>query len=199
MLILLNDAIRDRDLVRAVIRSTAVGQDGYTPQNITYLDDQAEADLARTAYARAGLQPEDVAYAEAHGTGTKAGDKEELEGIAEVFASTTKRSVPLYVGSIKGAIGHTEAVAGLAGLLKAIVTLDHESIPPVAGFANPKLGLPLDRIYIPTSVVPWPHVVRMHMPFSKRNLHHFRDRLHTMKPLSVCLLCRPTAGHRCKP
>ncbi|KAI4170438.1 MAG: hypothetical protein LQ343_004941 [Gyalolechia ehrenbergii] len=122
MLILLNDAIRDRDLVRAVIRSTAVGQDGYTPQNITYLDDQAEADLARTAYARAGLQPEDVAYAEAHGTGTKAGDKEELEGIAEVFASTTKRSVPLYVGSIKGAIGHTEAVAGLAGLLKAIST-----------------------------------------------------------------------------
>lgn len=153
----LDDAIRDRDPVRAVIRSTAIGQDGYTPQNITYPNGQAQADLARTAYARAGLQPEDVAYIEAHGTGTKAGDKEELEGIAEVFASSTKRSLPLYVGSIKGAIGHTEAVAGLAGLLKAIVMLDHELIPPVAGFAKPKLGLPLDRISIPTGVIPWPH------------------------------------------
>ncbi|KAL9031138.1 MAG: hypothetical protein Q9196_000814 [Gyalolechia fulgens] len=153
----LNDAIRDRDPVRAVIRSTAIGQDGYTPQNITYPNGQAQADLARTAYARAGLQPGDVAYVEAHGTGTKVGDKEELEAIAQVFANATNRSVPLYVGSIKGAVGHTEAVAGLAGLLKAIVMLDHELIPPVAGFAHPKPGLPLDRISIPTSVIPWPH------------------------------------------
>lgn len=153
----LDDAIRDRDPVRAVVRSTAIGQDGYTPQNITYPNGQAQADLARTAYARAGLKPEDVAYVEAHGTGTKAGDKEELQGIAEVFASTTNRSVPLYVGSIKGAIGHTEAVAGLAGLLRATVMLEHDLIAPVAGFANPKPGLPLDRMTIPTSVIPWPH------------------------------------------
>lgn len=159
MLILkrLDDAIRDRDPVRAVVRSTAIGQDGYTPQNITYPNGQAQADLARTAYTRAGLKPEDVAYVEAHGTGTKAGDKEELEGIAEVFASTADRSVPLYVGSIKGAIGHTEAVAGLAGLLRATVMLERDLIAPVAGFANPKPGLPLDRMTIPTSVIPWPH------------------------------------------
>lgn len=153
----LDDAIRDRDPVRAVIRSTAVGQDGYTPQSITYPNGQAQADLARTAYARAGLKPEDVAYVEAHGTGTKAGDKEELQGIAEVFAGTADRSVSLYVGSIKGAVGHTEAVAGLAGLLKATVMLDRELIPPVAGFANPKPGLPLDRMQIPTNLLPWPH------------------------------------------
>ena len=154
----LDDAIRNRDPIRAVIRSTAIGQDGYTPQNITYPNGQAQADLARTAYARAGLRPEDVAYVEAHGTGTKAGDNEELKGIAEVFASTADRSVPLYVGSIKGAVGHTEAVAGLAGLLKATVMLDRELIPPVAGFANPKPGLPLDRMQIPTNLIPWPHV-----------------------------------------
>ena len=153
----LDDAIRDRDPVRAVIRSTAIGQDGYTPQNITFPKGQAQAELARSAYARAGLKPKDVAYVEAHGTGTKAGDKEELEGIAEVFASTTTRSVPLYVGSIKGAIGHTEAVAGLAGLLRATVMLERDLIAPVAGFANPKPGLPLDRMTIPTSVIPWPH------------------------------------------
>ncbi|ERF68064.1 hypothetical protein EPUS_08500 [Endocarpon pusillum Z07020] len=155
----LDDAIRDRDPVRVVIRSTVIGQDGYTPQNITYPNGQAQADLVRTAYACAGLRPEDVAYVEAHGTGTKAGDKEELQGIADVFASTTDRAVPLYVGSIKGAIGHTEAAAGLAGLLKATVMLDRELIPPVAGFANPKPGLPLDRMSIPTTMIPWPHAV----------------------------------------
>lgn len=153
----LGDAIRDRDPVRAVVRSTAIGQDGYTPQNITYPNGQAQADLARAAYARAGLKPEDVAYVEAHGTGTKAGDKEELQGIAEVFASAANRSVPLYVGSIKGAIGHTEAAAGLASLLRATVMLERDLIAPVAGFANPKPGLPLDRMTIPTSVIPWPH------------------------------------------
>ena len=153
----LEDAIRHRDPVRAVIRSTAVGQDGYTPQNITYPNGQAQADLAKAAYARAGLQPEDVAYVEAHGTGTKAGDREELQGIAEVFASSKDRSAPLYVGSIKGAIGHTEAAAGLAGLLKATVMLERELIPPVAGFANPKSGLPLDRVVIPTKMLSWPH------------------------------------------
>ncbi|KAL8947400.1 MAG: hypothetical protein Q9222_006316 [Ikaeria aurantiellina] len=153
----LDDAIRDRDPIRTVIRSTAIGQDGYTPQNITYPNGQAQADLARTAYARAGLEPRNVAYIEAHGTGTKAGDKEELEAIAGVFASTENRSLPLYVGSIKGAVGHTESVAGLAGFLRAALILEHDAILPVAGFANPKPNLPLDRMQIPTTVIPLPH------------------------------------------
>lgn len=63
----LEDAIRDRNPVRAIVRSTVIGQDGYTPQSITYPNGQAQASLARTAYARAGLQPEEVAYVEAHG------------------------------------------------------------------------------------------------------------------------------------
>ena len=151
----LDDAIRDRDPIRAIVRSSALGQDGYTPQNITYPNGQAQADLARMTYVRAGLEPEDTTYIEAHGTGTKAGDKEELEAIADVFG-TVKRSVPLYVGSIKGAVGHTEAVAGLAGFLRATLMLEHDSILPVAGFANPKPDLPLKRIQIPTKVIPWP-------------------------------------------
>ncbi|KAL8707717.1 MAG: hypothetical protein Q9220_007297 [cf. Caloplaca sp. 1 TL-2023] len=155
----LGDAINDRDPIRAVIRNTAIGQDGYTPQNITYPNGQAQADLARAAYARAGLKPEHVAYIEAHGTGTKAGDKEELEAIADVFAGTVDRLVPLYVGSIKGAVGHLESAAGLAGFLRATLILEHDSILPVAGFANPKPNLPLGRIQIPTKVIPWPHAV----------------------------------------
>ncbi|CAJ2506203.1 Uu.00g003330.m01.CDS01 [Anthostomella pinea] len=135
----LADAVRDRDPIRAVIRGTAAGQDGYTPQSITYPNGRAQADLARKTYARAGLRPEDVVYVEAHGTGTKAGDSEELGGIADV-----------------GAIGHTESVAGLASMLKATVMLERGLIPPVAGYANPKPGLPLRGMCVPTQVVPWP-------------------------------------------
>lgn len=156
----LDDAIRDRDPVRAVVRSTAVGRDGYAPQNITYPNGQAQASLARSTYVRAGLQPEEDAYVETHGSGT---DKEELRGIAEVFASTNTitttndRPLPLYVGSIMGV--YTEGVAGLASLVKAAIILDRELIPPVAGFAHPKQpGLPLNRMSIPTHLVPWPRV-----------------------------------------
>lgn len=154
----LDDAIRDRDQVRAVIRASAVGQDGFTPQTITYPSGPSQAALIRSTYARCGLRPEDTPYVEAHGTGTVAGDTEEMRGISEAFteSSHTDRSEPLHVGSVKGAIGHTECVSGLASLLKAIAMFEHEMIPPVAGFANPKPGLPLDNISIPTKAIPWP-------------------------------------------
>ncbi|KAF3002248.1 t1pks [Neopestalotiopsis sp. 37M] len=151
----LEDALRDRDPIQAVIRSTAVNQDGYTPAGITYPNGSAQADLIRSAYERCGLQPKDVSYVEAHGTGTVAGDTEELNALAEVFSSST-RSLPLYVGSIKGSIGHTENTSGLASLVKAALVLDRQEIPPVAGFAHPKPGLPLDRLRIPTEPVPLP-------------------------------------------
>lgn len=151
----LSDAIMDRDPIRAVIRGTAIGQDGYTPQNITYPNGQAQADLARAAYARAGLSPKDVAYVEAHGTGTKAGDFEELTALLDVFVDTVERDTPLQVGSIKGAIGHSESAAGLASLVKVVEVLNRELIPPVAGFSSPKPGLPFsDRMQIPTSLMP---------------------------------------------
>ncbi|KAJ4385202.1 hypothetical protein N0V93_010263 [Gnomoniopsis smithogilvyi] len=154
----LDDAIRDRDHVRAVIRASAAGQDGFTPQTIMYPSGRAQAALIRSAYARCGLRPEDTCYVEAHGTGTVAGDTEELRGIAEAFAdaSPTGRSGSLYVGSMKGAIGHTECVSGLASVLKATAMFEHDMIPPVAGFANPKPGLPLDSISIPTKAISWP-------------------------------------------
>ncbi|KAK6223440.1 Type I Iterative PKS [Pestalotiopsis sp. IQ-011] len=151
----LEDALRDRDPIRAVIRGTAVNQDGYTPSGITYPNGSAQADLIRSAYKRCGLQPEDVSYVEAHGTGTVAGDTEELNALADVFCSST-RSLPLYVGSIKGSIGHTENTSGLASLVKAALVLDRQEIPPVAGFAHPKPGLPLDKLHIPTELIPLP-------------------------------------------
>jgi acyl transferase domain-containing protein len=152
---LLANALRDRDPVRVVIRGTAVNQDGHTPSGITYPNGKAQADLIRTAYTRSCLRPQDVPYVEAHGTGTVAGDTEELNALAEVF-STPARSMPLYVGSIKGNIGHGENVSGLASFVKATLILEHELVPPVAGFANPKPGLPLDKMNIPTTLTPLP-------------------------------------------
>lgn len=156
----LDDALRDGDPIRTVIRATAVNHDGYTASGITYPNGKAQESLIRSAYEKAGLDPQSVAYIEAHGTGTVAGDQEELGALARVFASSDREisSTPLYVGSVKGAIGHTECASGLASVVKAALMLDREEIPPVAGFAEPKPGLPLERICIPKSVVPWPNV-----------------------------------------
>ncbi|TGJ82436.1 hypothetical protein E0Z10_g6319 [Xylaria hypoxylon] len=155
----LGDAIRDGDPIRSIILNTGVNQDGFTASGITHPNHFAQADLIRETYASAQLRPQDVVYIEAHGTGTVAGDQEELRAIADVFA-TSDRVLPLYIGSNKGSIGHTESTSGLASLLKAICILDHDEIPPVAGFSTPKPGLPLDRLQIPTARLPWPKDVR---------------------------------------
>ncbi|KAI1175097.1 polyketide synthase [Nemania sp. FL0916] len=151
----LSHALRDRDPIRSIILNTGVNQDGFTTSGITHPNRDAQADLIRETYARIGLRPQDVVYVEAHGTGTVAGDGEELAAIADVFG-TPDRSLPIYVGSNKGSIGHTESTSGLASLLKALCVLEHGVIPPVAGFATPKPGLPLDRIRIPTERLQWP-------------------------------------------
>ncbi|TEY27502.1 hypothetical protein BOTCAL_1100g00010 [Botryotinia calthae] len=151
----LSDALRDRDPIRSIVLNSAINQDGYTASGITHPNHVAQASLIRETYADIGLRPQDVIYVEAHGTGTVAGDNEELSAIAEVFAGPD-RSLPLFVGSNKGSIGHTESTSGLASLLKAMLMLEHEIIPPVAGFVTPKPGLTLDKIQIPTKQFPWP-------------------------------------------
>lgn len=152
----LSTALRDHDPIHSIILNTGLNQDGYTPSGITHPNSLSQAALIRETYSRIGLRPEDIVYVEAHGTGTKAGDKEELSAISEVFEGPARR-LPLYVGSNKGSIGHTESTSGLASLLKAVLMLKNETIPPVAGFSKPKPGLPLHGINIPTKQLPWPH------------------------------------------
>ncbi|KAK7755565.1 Type I Iterative PKS [Diatrype stigma] len=151
----LETALRDHDPIYSVIVNTGINQDGHTSQGITYPSRAAQAELIRQTYTRAGLTPKDIAYIEAHGTGTVAGDSEELAALADVFVPG--RALPLYVGSNKGSVGHTESTSGLISLLKASLMLDREVIPPVGGFAIPKPGLPLKNIQIPTQLLPWPH------------------------------------------
>jgi acyl transferase domain-containing protein len=109
----LKDAVRDGDIIRAVIRGTGINQDGRTP-GLTLPDSEAQERLIRSVYKAAGLGFDQTAFVEAHGTGTGAGDPIEASGIARAF-SGRRNQEPLYVGSIKASVGHLEGAAGIAG------------------------------------------------------------------------------------
>ncbi|KAF2149793.1 putative polyketide synthase [Myriangium duriaei CBS 260.36] len=148
----LTDAERAGDPVRAVIRHTVLNQDGRTP-GIMVPNGEAQMNAINRAYKEAGLDrgPDAV---EAHGTGTVVGDHIEVEAIASALANMfgSDRD-PIPISSIKGNVGHTESAAGLAGVLKAVLMLENQTIAPQAGFerSNPKLLLEQRNLYVPTS------------------------------------------------
>lgn len=136
----LEDALRDGDPIRAVIRETGTNQDGRT-QTITTPSPEAQQQLILDCYKRAGLDPRDTAYVEAHGTGTIAGDKIELGALGATIGKGRGAEDPLYVGSIKANFGHTESSSGLAAVIKVAMMLEHGQIPPQALFEkhNPRI------------------------------------------------------------
>jgi len=140
----LHDALQAGDNVRAIIRNTAVSQDGKT-NGITLPSQQAQQRLQTSIYRRAGLDPGKTCYVEAHGTGTAAGDRAELHSIANVFCGNKRlRTNELYLGSIKSNIGHLESSSALAGFIKTILILEKGLIPPMSDFQNLKAGLDLE-------------------------------------------------------
>jgi acyl transferase domain-containing protein/glutamate-1-semialdehyde aminotransferase len=148
----LADARRDGDHVHAVIRGTAVTQDGRT-NGLTAPNGHAQEAVIRAALADARLTPDQVGYVEAHGTGTPLGDPIELAALGAVFGDA-----PVVVGAAKTNIGHLEAAAGMAGLIKVVQALRHQEIPPNLNFGTPNPHIPWDRlpVTVPTSVLPWP-------------------------------------------
>ncbi|KAI0133842.1 putative polyketide synthase [Xylariales sp. AK1849] len=153
----LSAAVHDGDMIRAVIRSTASNQDGHTP-GLTQPSPQAQEDLIRHVYKKANLSLDQTRYIEAHGTGTPIGDPIEIKAIGRVFRKCRSAEEPLYVGSVKGNIGHLEGASGLAGILKSILILEKGIIPPNANFEkiNPELDVDFYNIEVPTANVPWP-------------------------------------------
>lgn len=141
----LSAALRDGNHVRAVIRNSVLNQDGRTT-GITVPNPKAQEEAILKAYREAMLDLH-ADYVEAHGTGTKVGDPNEAGAIA---ASLAHGKHPLPIGSIKANIGHAEAAAGLAGLIKAVLMLEHGIIPPQANYVtpNPELLLNDRRIYV---------------------------------------------------
>ncbi|KAF6827552.1 pksn polyketide synthase for alternapyrone biosynthesis [Colletotrichum plurivorum] len=154
----LKDALRDGDTIRAVIRATGTNADGKTP-GITQPSAEAQAELIRNIYESAGLSFSDTQYFEAHGTGTPLGDPIELSAIgATLGTGRSPESGPLYVGSIKANVGHTEGCSGLAGVLKSILCLEKGVLVPTAGIekVNPKLKLSEWNLALPSENMIWP-------------------------------------------
>ncbi|GAB1190958.1 hypothetical protein APSETT444_000126 [Aspergillus pseudonomiae] len=135
----LDDAIRDKDAIRSIIRSTAVNSNGRTPGISQPSVDGQEA-VIRKAYARAGLNPADTAYVEVHGTGTSVGDPIEVEGLSRVFQKD-QRHRPMLIGGVKPNLGHGEASSGLLSIMKASLSLERCQIPATISVKqmNPKI------------------------------------------------------------
>ncbi|MHB9857129.1 SDR family oxidoreductase [Streptomyces sp. YIM S03343] len=157
----LADARRDGDRVLAVIRGTAVNQDGAST-NFTAPNGLAQEAVIRSALDHCGLTPEDIDYVEAHGTGTALGDPIELEALAAVFGDRDA-CAPLLVGSAKTNIGHVEAAAGVAGLIKTVLALHHDRIPPHLHFREmtPRISRRAAQLVIPADGADWPHTDRL--------------------------------------
>ncbi|WP_406327573.1 type I polyketide synthase [Streptomyces sp. NBC_00203] len=153
----LSDARRDGDRILALIRGSAVQQDGKT-SGIMAPNGEAQAHLMRRAYESAGLDPATVGYVEAHGTGTRAGDPLEAGAMASVFGAGRPSEQPCLIGSVKPNIGHLEAGAGVAGVIKAVLALRHAEIPPSLNFVEPNPAIPWETsgLRVVTEPTPWP-------------------------------------------
>ncbi|MFI9306593.1 amino acid adenylation domain-containing protein [Streptomyces triculaminicus] len=142
----LSDARADGDRILGVIRGSAVNHDGRA-SGITVPNAKAQRDVVRAALVAARLAPEDIDYVEAHGTGTRLGDPIEVNALADVLC-TPDRTTPLLLGSVKANLGHLEPAAGVTGLIKVVLGLRHELVPPHPGVTQVNDEIDLDGLGI---------------------------------------------------
>jgi acyl transferase domain-containing protein len=157
----LRDAERDGDTVLALVRGTAVRQDGESA-GFTAPNGIAQEALMRAALANATLEPGDIQYVEAHGTGTPLGDPIEMASIAEVFGPSHSQQDPLLVGSLKTNIGHMEAAAGIGGVIKTVLQMRHGTMFPHLNLDKPSTRIAWDTwpVRVPTELEEWHADVR---------------------------------------
>jgi acyl transferase domain-containing protein/acyl carrier protein len=153
----LDDALAAGDRIYAVIRGSAVNNDGSSSGSMGTPSAQGQQELLRAAYADAGTDPCRVDYVEAHGTGTRAGDPVELGALGAVLGPGRAADAPCLVGSVKTNIGHTEAAAGVAGLIKAALVLHHGQVPASLHFVEPNPEVPWAKLplRVPTTLQSW--------------------------------------------
>ena len=154
----LDRALADGDPIHAVLRATAANQDGRTPALGIPSAESQEA-MFRDALREADLAAHDIQYVEAHGTGTAAGDPIEAKAIGHVYGIGRPADQPCLLGSVKTNIGHLEAGAGIAGIIKAALALEHRQIPASLNCSEPNPGIAFDewRLRVPTSLEQWPN------------------------------------------
>ncbi|MEC4761929.1 type I polyketide synthase, partial [Mycobacterium sherrisii] len=157
----LTDAQRDGDRVLAVICGSAVNQDGRS-NGLMAPNPAAQMAVLRAAYSNAGMQPGMVDYVETHGTGTLLGDPIEARALGTVLGRGRPEDSPLLIGAVKTNLGHTEAAAGIAGFIKAVLAVERGEIPPNQRFESPNPHIPFDnlRMKVVDAQTPWPETGR---------------------------------------
>ncbi|MCP4347732.1 MAG: type I polyketide synthase [Desulfobacterales bacterium] len=153
----LSDALADHDSILGVIRGSAVNHDGPS-SGITVPNGQSQQAVIRHALKFAGIEPSQVNYVEMHGTGTSLGDPIEVRALGAVLSEGRSEDRPLMIGSVKTNIGHLETAAGIAGLIKVLLSFKHGEIPPHLHLNTLNPGIPWDKlpITVPTERTPWP-------------------------------------------
>ncbi|WP_394836552.1 amino acid adenylation domain-containing protein [Pendulispora rubella] len=152
----LEDAVRDGERIYAVIRGSAINNDGSNKVGFTAPSVEGQSRVIASALATAGVGPEDIGFVETHGTATTLGDPIEVQALQQVFGRA-ERAEPCALGSVKTNIGHVDATAGVAGLIKAVLCLHHRELVPTLHYErpNPELGLDPNTFYVNTALRPW--------------------------------------------
>ncbi len=156
----LEEAIADNDTVYAVIKSTAVNNDGAQKVGYTAPGIDGQTEVITRALTLAGVRPETIGYVETHGTGTPLGDPVEMTALTKAFRAATEAKQYCAVGSVKSNIGHLDAAAGIASLIKTVLSLRHKQIVPSLHFseANPKIDFASSPFFVSDCLQPWPQL-----------------------------------------
>ncbi|MEC0210153.1 amino acid adenylation domain-containing protein [Paenibacillus ehimensis] len=152
----LRQAMQDRDHILAVIKGSAINQDGSTV-GISAPNASSQAEVIAQAWRSARVDPETITYIEAHGTGTKLGDPVEIDGLTKAFRKKTQRKQFCALSTVKTNIGHLYEAAGIAGLIKAVLSLQHRQIAPLVHFRQPnrRIGFEASPVYPNTELADW--------------------------------------------
>jgi acyl transferase domain-containing protein len=155
---LLSEALTDGDHVRAVIRGSAINNDGHLKMGYTAPSLEGQTDVIVRALAMAGVAPESVTFVEAHGTGTPIGDPIEVEALTRAFRRQTQRKGFCALGAVKSNIGHLDCAAGVAALIKTVLALEHKQIPPTVHFEqpNPVIDFANSPFTVNAALMDWP-------------------------------------------
>ncbi|MES1243433.1 MAG: SDR family NAD(P)-dependent oxidoreductase [Acidobacteriota bacterium] len=153
----LADALADGDTIHAVIKGSAINNDGSMKVSYTAPSVEGQAEVIASAHAIAGIDAESVRYIETHGTGTSLGDPVEVTALTKVFRDSTERRGFCALGSIKSNLGHLDAAAGIAGFLKTVLALEHRQIPPSLNFEepNPAIDFASSPFYVNSRLAEW--------------------------------------------
>ncbi len=153
----LEDALADRDTVRAVILGSAVNNDGAAKVGYTAPSVEGQAAVITEALSVAGVEPESLSYLEAHGTGTALGDPIEIQALGRALRSRAGARGFCALGTVKSNIGHLDIAAGVAGLIKTVLSLEHREIPPSLHFQrpNPRADLAASPVHVNRELAPW--------------------------------------------